>query len=607
MATIETSIKMTDKASPAISKISTALNKATAHCQKLNIASEKMIATSTIDKANAQLTQTSNKFAQITSNIKAADAMQQNFANGIKNTTKLTGELSQKIKGFLLAFGSIALIKKSIDFIKRSIENAQIQANAEIQLQVTLANKGAVSDAFDEIVKKAAQIQKRGMFGDEVMITGASEIAKNIKDSAAIKKMMDALSNYAISMSNGKTVDASSMKSYASGIAKALNGTYTNLERQNFKFSEAQKAVIKGAATQAQYVQVLGNKYKEMTSDMQKAAVISQVIESRVGGMYDAMSNTPTSRLNQFNNALGDISEKAGAILSPYVTDFFNNLIKYLPQIETATIGISNALNIVLDAINSLVDLSGKVTTYLQDNWNEIGVVVTTAAAALLAFAAGLNSIWIATIVVIGAIKYITDAVNKATGKSLSAIGLICGGFATLGAVVWNTIAYCWNVISIFVEWLVNIWKHPLASASIALDNLAAYILDVCADISSSFDGLATGIANTMIDAVNFTIRAWNQAIGLFNSVAGIFGVKIGTVGQIKKIESMTAVYRSDAARIRKQAESKKAADYWTAPQMNIINLDDAGMAGYNWGASLGNKINDTIKKFSLMALNQTI
>lgn len=182
MATIETSIKMTDKASPTINKISTALNKANQHCEKLNQSSKKIFDTGAIEKTNSKLSQTSNKFSQIDKNIKAAGASQQKFNTGIKSANELVGLLSQKIKGLLLAFGGIALVKKSIDFIKKSLENEQIQANAELQLHVTLANTGAASDVFATAMKKASEIQSRGIFGDEVMLAGASEMAKTINN-----------------------------------------------------------------------------------------------------------------------------------------------------------------------------------------------------------------------------------------------------------------------------------------------------------------------------------------------------------------------------------------------------------------------------------------
>ena len=136
--------------------------------------------------------------------------------------------------------------------IKNSIEAAQIQASAELQLQVVLSNVGASANAFDEIKNKASQIQAQGIFGDEAMIAGAAEFATYMNDKDAIQLMMDTLANYAIGMSNGNEVDARGMVDYATNLGKVMNGAYDAMSKKGFRFTESQKTVISGTATQSQ-------------------------------------------------------------------------------------------------------------------------------------------------------------------------------------------------------------------------------------------------------------------------------------------------------------------------------------------------------------------
>lgn len=594
MATIETSIKMTDKASPTINKISTALNKANQHCEKLNQSSKKVFDTGAIEKTNSKLNQTANQYNQINKNIKAADASQKKFASSINSTNKLASTLTKSIKAFVLAFGGIALVKKSIDFMKKTIEDAQIQANAELQLKVVLANVGASPRAFDEIAKKASEIQKRGIFGDEAMLAGAAEFATYMNDKDAIKTMMDTLADYAIGMSGGKAVDTQGMVDYATGLGKVLNGSYEAMTKKGFKFSQAQKAIIDGTATHAQYVEVLGEKYNQMSSDMQKALTVNSVIEESWGNLYDSMSNTPVGRMTQFKNALSDIYEKAGQILGPHVTNFFNTLIKYLPQIEAVITGISKALAVVVDIVNSLVDISGQAIAYLQDHWSEINVVVYGLAAAFGVLIFALNPILFLVIAIIATLAQTVKIINKVTGQSISTIGIIAGAVAWLGSLIWNTIAVVWNFIAIFVEWIVNIIKHPLIAAKVALNNLTAYILDFAANITSIFDGIATNIANAMIGAINLIIKAWNALIDIFGP-GEFLGIKFNKGKELSKIGSVTASIRSAAAGYRQEAENIKPDDYWTAPRMGFINTNNAYSSGYNWGASLGKSVGNTL------------
>lgn len=594
MATIETSIKMTDKASPTINKISTALNKANQHCEKLNQSSKKVFDTGAIEKTNSKLNQTANQYNQINKNIKTAAASQKKFASSINSTNQLASTLSKSIKAFVLAFGGITLIKKSIDFMKKTIEDAQIQANAELQLKVVLANVGASPRAFDEIAKKASEIQKRGIFGDEAMLAGAAEFATYMSDKDAIKTMMDTLADYAIGMSGGKAVDTQGMVDYATGLGKVLNGSYEAMTKKGFKFSEAQKAIIDGTATHAQYVEVLGENYNQMTDDMKKALTVNSVIEESWGNLYDSMSNTPVGRMTQFKNALGDIYEKAGQILGPHVTNFFNTLIKYLPQIEAVITGISKALAVVVDIVNSLVDISGQAIAYLQDHWSEINVVVYGLAAAFGVLILALNPILFLVIAIIAVLAQTVKIINKVTGQSISTIGIIAGAVAWFGSLIWNTIAVVWNFIAIFVEWIVNIIKHPLIAAKVALNNLTAYILDFAANTTSIFDGIATNIANAMISAINLIIKAWNTLIDIFGP-GEFLGIKFNKGKEISQIGSITAVFRSAAASYRQEAENIKPDDYWTAPRMGFINTNNAYSSGYNWGASLGKSVGNTL------------
>lgn len=584
METFGASIKITDKASPTINKMNKALDNAINHCEKLKAASADMINTSAIKSANDELTKTAKKFKQI--------------ENNVGDVTSSTEKLCATIKSFVPALAGIAVVKKSVDLMKKSIEAAAVQTNAELQLQVVLANGRASENAFDEITKKASEIQKRGIFGDEAMIAGAAEFGTYINDSQAIQTMMDSLANYAIGMSNGQEVSSQEMVNYATNLGKVMNGAYDAMSKKGFKFSEAQKAIIDGTATQAQYVQVLGKDYENMTEDMRKALTINTAIEESWGNLYDTMSNTPQGQIIQLKNAWGDVTEEVGNRLTPSTTAFFNTIRQNMPQIKTMTMGLANAFNFVLDVLSSIMSVIGAIVSFIQQNWQVIGIALTTIILLLTAVFFHVNSIILIAIAVIGFFNQIIAWINKATGASISATGLITGAIAAIGAMIWNNIVLAWNIIAIFAEWLANVFKHPILSTQILFSNLLAYILDVCANITSSFDGVATNIANAMISAINFVIRAWNTFVELFGeTMAKRFGWDLKKGTEINKVSSITASIKQAAENQRAKAEALKPDDYWTAPKLNTLSVNTAASAGYNWGAGLGNRTQQTMAK----------
>ena len=631
MATIEASIKITDKASPAINKMSKALDNAIEHCEKLEVASTDMINTNAIKSANDALDKTTKKFKQIQDNIDKAEKKQKGFLGLIKQTSNVASQLASKIGGFVSGFAGtvtapimkgidmlkngfasvtgsvggfvkalagIAVVKKSVDLMKKSIEAAAVQTNAELQLQVVLANGRASENAFDEITKKASEIQKRGIFGDEAMIAGAAEFGTYINDSQAIQTMMDSLANYAIGMSNGQEVSSQEMVNYATNLGKVMNGAYDAMSKKGFKFSEAQKAIIDGTATQAQYVQVLGKDYENMTEDMRKALAINSAIEESWGNLYDTMSNTPQGQITQLKNAWGDVTEEVGNRLAPSITAFFGTIKQNMPQIKTMTMGLANAFNFVLDILSSIMSVVGAIVSFIQQNWQVIGIALTTIIVLLTAVFFHVNSIILIAIAVIGFFNQIIAWINKATGASINAMGIIAGAVTFLGALIWDVIAFVWNLLIGIAEFVANFLVSPFDTIQYLMAKLLAFIFDGLADFADTSGEAAAKFANNMIKAINKVIDVWNSFVDIFGGLSSFFGIELkkGTKfeGEITNIS-----FHDFANMANAYADKVKPFDFANKLKLGTVNLSNAYNNGYNWGAGFGNRAQQAMAKIT--------
>ena len=394
---------------------------------------------------------------------------------------------------------------------------ADITGNTlEVGLAVQVDNSGALS-AYDAIVDKAAEIQGRGIYGDEAMIAGAAEFATYFSDANAILSMMDTLTDYAMGMSGGGALDTEAMVDYATGLGKIMSGSYDAMTKKGFEFTDTQKAIIEGTATEAQIVAELGEEYLGMSQDMQAAAAINAVIAEGWGGLYEAMSNTPEGKIIQLNNALGDIKENVGAGIYPAVLNFINVFQQNLPQIETAAMGLATMLGFVISLLTGMVEGAISFGTAVADNWSWIGPIVYGIVAALGAYV-GYLGVMKAMELASAAGKIIMCAASyahaAATGTEASATAA-----ATAAQYGFNT-----ALLACPVTWIV-VAVIALVAGIMALCNWIAKTTGVA---QTGF-GVLTGGINVVIQAVvNAGLVVANIALGIWNALGAVCS-NIGT------------------------------------------------------------------------------
>lgn len=379
------------------------------------------------------------------------------------------------------------------------------------------ADTSQATAAYDTILAKASEIQGAGIYGDEAMIAGAAEFATYFSDANAILSMMDTLTDYAMGMSGGGALDTEAMVDYATGLGKIMSGSYDAMTKKGFEFTDTQKAIVEGTATEAQIAAELGEEYLGMSQDMQAAAAINAVIAEGWGGLYEAMSNTPEGKIIQLNNALGDIKENVGAGIYPAVLNFINVFQQNLPQIGTAAMGLATMLGFVISLLTGMVEGAIAFGTAVSDNWSWISPIVWGIVAALVAY---------------GGYLAITSALEAASNiqKGLSAVAAYAHAAATdteTRATFAATAAqYGFNaaLLASPVTWVV-VGVIALVAGIMALCNWIAKTTGVA---QTGF-GVLTGGINVVIQAVvNAGLVVANIALGIWNALGAVCS-NIGT------------------------------------------------------------------------------
>ena len=221
---------------------------------------------------------------------------------------------------------------------------------------------------------------------------------------------------------------------------------------------------------------------------------------------------------------------------------------------------------------------------------------LTVATAAEIAAQNGLNAamyacpiVWIVVLVIalVAAFYAAIAAINKFTGTSISATGVIAGVFASWVAFVINRFIMIYNYVASLVEWFANVWTHPIYATKKLFVNLGNMILDFCIAATEGFDEVATNLANAFISGANLAISGINWIIDALNHIPGI---DIDNVGELEKVASITSSMRG----VKDDLASwlgPEPEDYTSIKQLDYISVGGAWDAGYSFGEGIEDKI----------------
>lgn len=539
MGTIRSQMALNDGMSAVLKKITRSLDTTISAFEEMQKASGKSMDTKLLKSAHTMLAQCNDEIDQMADEYERAQKQQQRLNDSIDKGTASAGGLLKKIAGIAGAYMSLNAVK---GLVTDSMGLADTQIGVQTQLKTVTRNMGT-GDYYDQILQKASDIQGRGMYGDEAMIAGAGELATYFTDGDAILSMMDTLTNYAAGMSGGGEVDSKAMTDYATGLGKIMVGSFDAMAQKGFEFTDVQKKIIEGTATEKQVAEELGDEYVNLSNDMQAAAVIGSVIDEGWSGLYDAMSQTPEGQIIQFKNTLGDLKETIGAGLYPAVLNFMSLFQENLPQIqEFADLfvqGIGRIINFLTQAANKALEFASTV----QDNWSIIEPIVLGIVAALTAYAIisgivaavngahalsegvkaaaqmmatgatlaetaaqhGLNAallacpitwIVVGVIALVAAIAAVCSWIAKTTGIAATGFGVITGGINVAIQAVWNARLFVANVA-------IGIWNALSACCS----NIGTAFHNVIANVQGWFYGLLS----TVLTVVSGICAALNE------------------------------------------------------------------------------------------------
>ncbi|MFZ0577728.1 MAG: tape measure protein [Psychrobacillus psychrotolerans] len=591
MATIRTSIQITDGMSRAFQSMNSAMNIVLSSFESLQSASSNAIDTASIQAARRELNQAELAFNEIEQEIRQADAAQEDFNQEITQGTNAADGLLGKLGGILATYLSIQAAGNVL-----GISDALAQTSARLDL---INDQRQTTVELERMIFDSAE-RARASYMDTANIV--ARVGANAGDAFSSTAEMVAFAEQLNKKFKIAGATTEEMSSALLQLTQGLGSGVLRGEELNAVFESAPNII----QSIADYLDVPIGKIREMASDgMITADIVKNAMFSAAEETNAAFENLPilfseiwTSFKNQALWAFQPVLQKLNEIAN---NEKFQNTIS----------SIVDSLYVLSAVATWTIGQVMAIGGFMYDHWSILGPIILGVGGAFLTFISYLTLVKAATIAVavaqwywnaammanpigliiagvvllIGLFYAAIGTLNHFAGTSVSATGIIAGSFSVLGAYIYNIIAYLWNIFASLAEFFVNVWQHPMYSVKKLFANLTVSFLDQALAMTKGWDSFATAFVNAIITAVNGAIKAWNWFIDLLPSdIASAIGLGKGT--EVQHRASIT----SDLSNLKSGINAfvgEAPEGYWEAPKMEAKAYSSALMKGYNWGSNL--------------------
>lgn len=417
------------------------------------------------------------------------------------SASSLTGTLG-RLAGTFLGMQSVKWLANTSDQLT--------QTNARLKLMTGSAE--AAAEANDQIF--AAAMRSRGAYADmSDTVAKLGTLAPNaFTDTGEIIAFAEQLQKQ-MALSGTSTQSAqAAMLQLTQGLASGV------LRGEELNSILEQTPMI--AQTIAEYMGVTTGEMRELASE---GAVTAEVVKNAMLGAaeetnaaFEQMPMTWSQVWTQFQN----IALRA---LNPILTGI-NWLANNIEIIGPIVLGVGAAFGVFMVAAN-WTNICTAATTALTTAQTMLGAVMATTWGIPL----------IIIIAVVAALYAVVAVINKVTGASLSATGIITGTIAVALAFVGNLfvtafntildlIAVFFNAFAAVANFLANVFVDPLGAAARLFFDFADIVLSILQTVASAID---TIFGSNLGDAV----QGWRDSLGGW--VDDTFGKGIEVVPKI--------------------------------------------------------------------------
>ena len=469
-----------------------------------------------LGKAYVQIVPSAQGIGKNISSAIAPGASEAGTAAG-KNIAANIGGTLQKVGGGMMKAGAIATAVSVpiIAGINKAMSAYEVQSAAETKLtEIYKTRMGASKQAAQATMDLASALQKEGIIGDEVQLSGAQQLATFAKMPDTVNTLLPAMNNL-LAQQKGYNATAEDATGIANLMGKVLGGQVGALKRVGITFDENQEKMLKAG------------------TEEEKAAVLAQVITDNVGNMNKTMAETDLGKIQQMKNSMGDLVEEIGGALAPalsQVADFISaNIVPVIQQVVGFLQANPIIGNIVL-AITGLLAVGGPLLIILGSIVSAVGAlipVVTAITAPMIGIAAGIGVLVAALVVawtqseafrnaIMNLVSELGPVLMPVVDSVISVFKILFNEFVACATAIGNDLAPVITALTPILVKVASVVGGVLKKGFTVLGSVIKVVGAVIRALSTIFSG-------TFLAVVKIVTGAYNKIKGVVSKIAGAF------------------------------------------------------------------------------------
>ncbi len=502
MATISSSIELYDRISAPVNRIIGALNNMVGVFESVDVAMNNGFDPSTIDETRRALDLAGQEMAHLGEEIKQNERDQEKFNDKIDDGTS-------KLMGFVGAYASVQGLKKLV-----GISDEYVQTTARLDM---------INDGLQTTVELQDKIFASAQRSRAAYTATADTVAKLSLNAGDAFGSNDETIRFAENLNKLFVIAGTEQSSIASAslqLTQALGSGVLRGEEFNAVFEAAPNIM----QTVADYMDVPVGKLRGMAAEGQ---ITADIVKNALIGATDSINaqfeSMPMTWAQVWTGVLNEVYQ-----ISQPLLEFISFLAQNWSILEPIVLGVATAVGLYTAAllINKGVQMASNIAQTIGTIasiahgaaiTNEM-IATTGMTKAQLAFNAALYAsplTWILLIIIaiIAAVYAVIAVINKVTGKTISATGVIAGAFMTAVAFIWNLFLRLADFVLGIIEFIAS-----------GIDKVFG------SNLAGNLRGLRSNLEGMRMDYGDAYQTGYDWGANVGDSMSDVFSTDVGAI-----------------------------------------------------------------------------